>query len=81
MTSVSYQTKTDLPAAEVADDDMIWVTQKKQQLKCFCQYLSSEISWRRVGHITNKGKLTCCRVIDDGMIWVTQKSNELKWCC
>ena len=33
MTSVSYQTKTDLQAAKVADDDMIYVTQKKQQIK------------------------------------------------
>ena len=31
--SVSYQTDTDLQTVDVADDDMIWVTQKKQQIK------------------------------------------------
>ena len=33
LTSVSYQTTTDLQAAKVAGDDMIYVTQKKQQIK------------------------------------------------
>ena len=31
--NVSYQTETDLLAIEVADDDMIWVIQKKQQIE------------------------------------------------
>ena len=30
---ISYQTDTDLPTVEVADDDMIYGTQKKQQIK------------------------------------------------
>ena len=33
---ISYQTDTDLPAVEVADDDMIYVTQKKQQIEMLC---------------------------------------------
>ena len=41
--NISYQTKTDLPAEEVADnDDMIYVTQKKQWIEMILLVWSEE---------------------------------------
>ena len=62
------QTKTDLPALEVADDDMIWVMQKKQQIKMIL-LVWSEIKLTINEHIISKrDRLTCCRSSRDDTI-------------
>ena len=72
--NTSYQTKTDLLAAEVADDDMIWVIQKEQ----FVNGNVSMISWQTTSiHITSNRHrprddtdLHPVEVADGDMIWV-----------
>ena len=68
--SISYQTDTDLRAVEVADDDMIWVTQKKKQIKIILLVWSQEHYNKLNVSYQIETDLHAAEVADDDMIWV-----------
>ena len=76
--NVSYQTKKDLQAVKVADNDMIQVTQKKQQIEMIL-LVWSEINWQQIERIiSNKTDLQAVEVADDDMGWVIQKKQWIE---